>query len=138
MKKLMDTTTQVNFLVRNPVTGKEERVTGQKVTYTNGDLPKTTLYGINPNLAKDLGIDLTQVLKDQQVEGTPTQFEDVTIPKNFEIDKDLFDRALFDSLGEKYILRAVDSASASSSSSTTSAYKELGNSKTNTIFTKLS
>ena len=132
-KPFIDTTTQVNFLVRNPVTGKEERVTGQKVTYTNGDLPKTTLYGINPNLAKDLGIDLTQVLKDQQVEGTPTQFEDVTIPKNFEIDKDLFDRALFDSLGEKYILRAVDSASASSSSSTTSAYKELGNSKTNTI-----
>ena len=123
----IDKTSQTSYLIRNPKTGLQERVTGQMTTYTNGTTPTEVLYGISPSLAGGLGIDLEEVLM-KPIEGTPL-FTEENINKDFLVDKTKFNRAVFGIHG--YELQSVSSTN--SPSSTTSAYKELGNSKTNTI-----
>lgn len=123
----IDKTSQTSYLIRNPKTGLQERVTGQMTTYTNGAPPTEVLYGISPSLAEGLDIDLEEVLM-TPIEGTPF-FTEETINKDFLVDKTKFNRAVF--AVHKYELQSVSSTN--SPSSTTSAYKELGDSKTNTI-----
>ena len=126
-KPFIDKTSQTSYLIRNPKTGLQERVTGQMTTYTNGTTPTEVLYGISPSLIDGFGIDLQEVLM-TPIEGTPF-FTEETINKDFLVDKTKFNRAVFDVHG--YELQSVSSTN--SPSSTTSAYKELGNSRTNTI-----
>jgi len=125
----IDTTSQTSYLIRNPQTGFQERVTGQMTTYTDGSLPTEVLYGISPSLAEGLGIDLQEVLM-KPVEGTPL-FTEEKINKDFLVDKTLFNNAVFNAHG--YELQSVSSTN--STSSVSSKDFDLTNSAKNTIRT---
>tara|TARA_R110000796_G_scaffold26748_2_gene73971 strand:+ start:212 stop:2782 length:2571 start_codon:yes stop_codon:yes gene_type:complete len=125
----IDKTSQTSYLIRNPKTGLQERVTGQMTTYTNGTTPTEVLYGISPSLVDGFGIDLQEILM-TPIEGTPF-FTEETINKDFLVDKTKFNRAVFDVHG--YELQSVSSTN--SPSSVTSKDFDLTNSTKNTIRT---